>query len=469
MTDEPSVAPVTRNTFNLTAVQLADCLLPFAKANGPSFLKYKDESEKCNDAKVVHGPGGIDGAKEWLQAVHALNSSMQPPCKSLAVKALKIIYNELKDDDKWLQLKPADLGDWEETLSRRLRNPMRVVAQAARKPKPPQWLLDVIPQGEPVLDDRDPLGEIFAEAEETQKDDLEEELFGSEPMDPFEYGLNDELMLPFRKRKGTDLYETGLPIKVNADARPEDQVVGKFTDGTEHTIGITNEEWALKWPTTTGQVKHQDLYETEHKGTKHKISIKQRPDRAFILMSIYEQGRQVLQVRQCLFGEAGSEVMPIDHPTVVETLKFMVPLADMYAQGDLTVPGLKEERDKRLRDQGIATRARKGASPEDPSMPIETKKARRGKDTSGLQAEPPKEIVDAKPPKAEPPKEIVQAEPPKAKKRTWKPVEEASSSAASASSSDPFGFATMPCDTMSLAKKLFMAPKQAGGDSAAGA
>jgi len=77
--------------------------------------------------------------------------------------------------------------------------------------------------------------------------------------------------------------------------------------------------------------------------------------------------------------------------------------------------------------------------------------------------------VDAEPPKAEPPKEIVQAEPPKAKKRTWKPVEEASSSAASASSSDPFGFATMPCDTMSLAKKLFMAPKQAGGDSAAGA
>ena len=168
MTDEPSAAPVTRNNFNLTAVQLADCLLPFANANGPSFLKYKDESKSCNDAKVVHGPGGVDGAKEWLQAVHALNSSMQPPCKSLAVKALKIIYNELKDDDKWLQLKPADLGDWEETLSRRLRNPMRVVAQAARKPKPPQWLLDVILQGEPVLDDRDPLGEIFAEAEETK-------------------------------------------------------------------------------------------------------------------------------------------------------------------------------------------------------------------------------------------------------------------------------------------------------------
>ena len=55
-----------------------------------------------------------------------------------------------------------------------------------------------------------------------QKDDLKEELFGkSEPMDPFEYGLNDELMLPFRKRKGTDIYETGLPIKVNADAEPE--------------------------------------------------------------------------------------------------------------------------------------------------------------------------------------------------------------------------------------------------------
>ena len=68
-------------------------------------------------------------------------------------------------------------------------------------------------------------------------------------------------------------------------------------------------------------------------------------------MRIYEQGRQIVQVAQKEFGVAGSETMPNDHPTVVASLKFMTPLADLYAQGGHTPASIKVERDQRLKDR----------------------------------------------------------------------------------------------------------------------
>ena len=354
---EPSASKGKRQRIELDAPALAECLMPFARASGPSFLNYKDEAKNCMDAKVVHGPEGIEGSKEWMKAIQAINPSMQPPKKTTAVQALFLIREELKETPKWAKLtKKEDLRDWEETLSRRLRNPLRVVAQALSKSKPPAWVLDFVPkaaEAAEAAEDRDPLGDLPAGGspkEELTDAVIEECLASLEPVDedPFEYGLNEELMLPFRKRKGSDICDTGLPIVVDPEAAPEDEVVGKFIDGTEHGIGITNAEWALKWPS---QQASKCLYETEHKISKHKITIKQRPDRKHILMSIYEQGKQILQVAMRDFGEAGSEKLPDDHPTVVASLEFLTPLADLYAQGGHTPASLKVERDQRLKER----------------------------------------------------------------------------------------------------------------------
>ena len=257
---------------------------------------------------------------------------------------------------------------------------MRVVGQSITKSKPPAWVLDFVPKAAEAAEDRDPDGDLPGDSpKEALTDDFIEDALASLDAvdeDPFEYGLNDELMLPFRKRKGSDICDTGLPIVVDPGARPEDEVVGKFIDGTEHGIGITNAEWALKWPS---QQVSKCLYETEHKISKHKITIKQRPDRANILMSIYEQGKQVLQVTMKTFGEAGSERMPEDHPTVVASLKFMTPLADLYAQGGHTPASIKLERDQRLKDRILMKTHQGGNGAEtekaldnDASMPSET-------------------------------------------------------------------------------------------------
>ena len=368
--EEPSTSKAKRQKCELDAPELAEVLMPFARASGPSFLNYKDESKKCQDAKVVHGPEGIEGSKEWLKAIQAINPTMQPPKKTTAVQALFLIYEELKDEPKWVKLrKKEDLRDWEETLSRRLRNPIRVLGQALGKNKVPDWAKDFVTKA--PEEDRDPLGDVPAGSPGPLTDEFIEDAIASLDAgdeDPFEYGLNDELMLPTRKRKGSDICDTGLPIVVDPGARPEDEVVGKFIDGTEHGIGITNAEWALKWPS---QQVSKCLYETEHKISKHKITIKQRPDRANILMSIYEQGKQVLQVTMKTFGEAGSERMPEDHPTVVASLKFMTPLADLYAQGGHTPASIKVERDQRLKDR-ILMKTHQAMPPNDASMPNET-------------------------------------------------------------------------------------------------
>ena len=374
---EPSASKGKRQKCALDAPELAKCLMPFASASGPSFLNYKDEAKNCMDAKVVQGAEGIEGSKEWMKAIQAINPTMQPPKKATAVQALFLIREELKDTPKWAKLtKKEDLRDWEETLSRRLRNPMRVVAQAILKRKPPPWALDFVPKAD--AEDRDPLGNVPSPPGEEMTDALIEDALASLDAgndDAFEYGLNDELMLPTRKRKGSEICDTGLPIVVDPEAAPADEVVGKFIDGTEHGIGITNAEWALKWPS---QQASKCLYETEHKVSKHKITIKQRPDRKNILMSIYEQGRQIVQVAQKEFGVAGSETMPNDHPTVVATLKFMTPLADLYAQGGHTPASIKVERDHRLKDRILMkTQGGKEAEAEktfanDASMPSAT-------------------------------------------------------------------------------------------------
>ena len=440
-----------RSKWQLSGRELADCLMPFAKESGPSFLTYKDEAKNCQDAKVIHGPEGIEGSKEWLRAVHAINPSMQAPQKSTAVEALKLILEELKDTPDWRPLKPADLPDWEETMSRRLRNPIRVIGQAAVKKKVPPWVLECIPRlrvswiGEAVEDDRQlgeavELGEVLNEALDSL--DKPEE-------DPFEYGLNDELMLPFRKRKGSDYCDTGLPIIIDPQARPEDEVVGKFVDGTEHTIGITNAEWSLKWPS---QQCNSALYETEHKISKHKITIKQRPDRKNILMSIYEQGKQVLQVNMCVFGEAGSETLPKDHPTVVASLKFMTPLADLFAEGGHTPASIKVERDQRLKAEGIKPARGAQASwgqggQEGLVFAAGETTAKEGQGGQGLEQATPK--VSAKATAAKKAK----VDKPEAKKLQ-------ATSSASAASTDTFDWPSMPrFDSMSLATKLFTLPK----------
>ena len=124
-------------------------------------------------------------------------------------------------------------------------------------------------------------------------------------------------------------------------------VLAEWPDGCKSMIRLTKNQ--LKGSHTAPGV----LYENEHTQTHHKISIKQRVDRS-LLMSVYEQNRQILQVKMNLFGPIDNENVqqPLDHPATQGALSLLTgkPLVDKYCAGELTQQQLKDTRAEALKD-----------------------------------------------------------------------------------------------------------------------
>ena len=74
------------------------------------------------------------------------------------------------------------------------------------------------------------------------------------------------------------------------------------------------------------------------------IRIAQRPDR-HLLLSIYEQSRQIYQVRVDAFGplpEDHKGVLPHNNETLLKALQFLKPLAEDYSKDKITKDELKD-------------------------------------------------------------------------------------------------------------------------------
>jgi len=170
------------------------------------------------------------------------------------------------------------------------------------------------------------------------------------------YGFSEELLMAWRKAidggGGTlGSEEPALPFKreeIRA-GREEDVVVARWADGHEHAIpGLTY--------TTLGDlmrggqsVSQGPLWEGTHAKTMHKITVAQRVDRD-LLVSVYEQSRQILQIKASKFGPLADEhrQAPNDNPTIQKAMKFLEPLVLKYCAGELEKEDLKKERDAML-------------------------------------------------------------------------------------------------------------------------
>ena len=80
------------------------------------------------------------------------------------------------------------------------------------------------------------------------------------------------------------------------------------------------------------------------------VHISQRVDR-MLLLSVFEQGCQRLQVKMNLFGVVRDERVqePKDSATLVAALAFLIPIAEMYMTGKLTKEQLIPYRNEALR------------------------------------------------------------------------------------------------------------------------
>jgi len=130
--------------------------------------------------------------------------------------------------------------------------------------------------------------------------------------------------------------------------------IAKFADGTEHDIpSMTIAQYAkIKEAQIAPCGKRELFWEQAHNLTKHKLHVAKRADRQ-LLISLFEQCRQVLQVRVDLFG-------PEDElESQIKVFKFMKDIGVKYAASALSSTSLKTYRDSEIPRLGLARRTPK--------------------------------------------------------------------------------------------------------------
>ena len=136
-----------RQVFGGKAADIAAVIGPLAvQAKKPGFCTYSDESEKVSDAKLnvssKKSEGGLLSPDNILvlSALKALCPSLSFG-KKIVMKTMAIIY---KDNKSTWKLTKAEQNDWQDKMTRRIRNMCRccrqgeVKAMSARTP--PGWV-----------------------------------------------------------------------------------------------------------------------------------------------------------------------------------------------------------------------------------------------------------------------------------------------------------------------------------------
>ena len=146
--------------------------------------------------------------------------------------------------------------------------------------------------------------------------------------------------------------------------RDEDEIQAEWKDGFVSPVaGMTKQMYTAFLTTQRGGQKAaiETLWEMEAKGAKRALWVAQRVDRQ-LLVSLYEQGSQILMTRADKFGFELPEPQPArvenTHPAVVVAAKMMIPIASDYAMGKITQGDkatLKQRRDAAMpRSAGVA-------------------------------------------------------------------------------------------------------------------
>ena len=159
--------------------------------------------------------------------------------------------------------------------------------------------------------------------------------------------------------------EMSLPITVDPGEEDSAVLKAKFHDGFESQVpDMLVGAYRRGLRKAKGSKASAVLWEAVQAGTHHKLIISQRLDRS-LLISLYEQSRQVCQVRADIFADISAEDQrsqrPADHPAIVAGVAFMAAIGQKYATGELKKCDLHTERDRMMKDkfpQAITKRKR---------------------------------------------------------------------------------------------------------------
>ena len=170
----------------------------------------------------------------------------------------------------------------------------------------------------------------------------------------YETKFSTELMLPLRRALGTNSWEPGLLADVG-DRGDTDAIVGRWPDGYEVEMKETVGAVSALDRGNRDRVKGASprLWEGDHSVTKHLLTIQQRCDRC-LLLSMFEQDRQILQVRVDKFGHLDHQNrQPDDNETLQKALSFMIEIAVMFQSDQYKRDDLRDLKDGMIKSRNI--------------------------------------------------------------------------------------------------------------------
>jgi hypothetical protein len=349
-----------------------------ADKRGKSFCRYPEECSKVQQARTL--PDEIVRERELLQAMAPGGWFLK---KSVVEATLKKLQDSHTD---WTFVNKQERVDWITTMDKRIRCLARVVGQADKKSKKPSWWAKLGLEktaaaaaeagGDGVEPDDEPAAEEEEEAEAEEEEEEQEEAEAEEEEEDEEEAtapkkrpssdangytvvFNTELMLAKRFKAGKEAdAELSFPLDAKA-GKVDDLVKATFLSGVFTVPGLTYRRLQSMRGERGAAAGTGKLWEQTHTATSHAIYIAQRVDR-FLLLSVFEQTKQRLQIRVDKFGPVHDQHAqePVDSLTLQLALAFLTPIAKDYADNKLELKDLKAARDDKL-----AMRNNVGAAP----------------------------------------------------------------------------------------------------------
>jgi len=373
--------------------KLAAGMRPSVAKGGKSFLKYNETmpmtKSKLEKTKILNNKVLVTNVKIALQ-----EDSDTLPNFSLALfdvrAACQILVRENMEAWKFNQ----EMADsWVDVMTKRMRNLTHGISKGIHNKA--KWAMDLIQNAVKIDDDSEVEDNTLPPASPPVEIDVVEDV------EEYTYGWMKELSLGYRSKSGSHEKELSMSPEITDDMDDGDGLDVTFLDGSVATIDkdlITVGDFrAILNGRANPNLGQPPLFEMEHIVTHNTITLRQRTDTC-LLLSIYEQSKQILQVRADKFGPLPNDdhkIIPNGHTTIQAALAFMRPLVISYCQNDLKdKEGLKEARDNKLKEMNLdkPMRKRPAAAPAKAAdtaasdLPAEGKK----KKTSGKSDTPKK-------------------------------------------------------------------------------
>jgi hypothetical protein len=323
------MASASRPRWSGSAAEMAAALRPHVERDGRSFIKY-DEAKNVHQT-ILDKPKIVQYQKVILSC-RALCPRLIFT-KKIVAAAFKLLATDF--EQKW-KFSTEQSTDWQQTMILRLTNMLSQVHAAEEKNNLPKWLKELSwhrDDAEAGPSDPQPKSQRLDADLELVDDKAENSGKVDEEPTDYYFGWKDELQLGFRVLHGQPVHSAELSLPPDVTDQPDTAALTVcWADGSEWAVPGWTVGRFKKGMRRGGKGCDAKLWHGTKTDTHHLLSLQQRPDRV-LLLSLYEQQRQVAQVKIGLFGslpDPQPATVPKDCEALQAAVKFMVPIAMKY-------------------------------------------------------------------------------------------------------------------------------------------